>query len=534
MVRHCVSCPKPSRPEKAISRSNHSKVAREKKAASCQNDDMATSTRIGSRALAALLPDLTSPGARPGAGPGARSGARRGAVYAALAEALSSLVLDGRIAVGTRVPSERELSAALGLSRTTVTAAYSALRADGYLISRAGSGSFTAVPPGSRASSSTARWAPPTAPPPDLIDLTCATPAGPATAIADAVAAAAAHLPWLTAGGGYDPVGVPRLREAIAARFAARGVPTDASQILITNGALHALDLLLRLLAASGGRVLTELPTYSGAIDAIRASAARLLPVPLAPGGGWDVEALQAALRQNAPGLAYLIPDFHNPTGALTPDAERRAVLRAARRAGTTVIVDETFVDLGFTDPATPAAAIDPSVVTIGSLSKTVWGGLRIGWIRAQADLIQQVAALRAATDMGGALLDQLVAVELVGRLDELAATRVAEVRPRRDALLAALARELPGWRVSAPQGGLSLWAELDAPLSTPLSVLARSAGVQIVPGSRFGADGTLERYVRLPYTQPAEVLERAVTRLREVWTALDRSSPAARPLVVA
>jgi DNA-binding transcriptional MocR family regulator len=135
---------------------------------------------------------------------------------------------------------------------------------------------------------------------------------------------------------------------------------------------------------------------------------------------------------------------------------------------------------------------------------------------------------------MGGALLDQLIAVELVDRLDELAEARVAEVRPRRDALLAALARDLPGWRVSAPQGGLSLWAELDAPLSTSLSVLARSAGVHIVPGSRFGADGTLERYLRLPYTQPADVLERAVTRLRQVWTTLDRSSPAARPLVVA
>ena len=504
-------------------------MARENKTASCQNDDMASSTRIGSHALAGLLPDLTGSGPRPGA----RRAGGRSAVYAALAEALSWLILDGRIAVGTRVPSERELAAALGLSRTTVTAAYSALRADGYLVSRTGSGSVTAVPAGTMASSSAVRWAPPGGPP-DLIDLTCATPAGPAPAISAAVAAAAAQLPWLTAGTGYDPVGVPQLREAIAARFAARGVPTDASQILITNGALHALDLLLRLLTGPGSRVLTELPTYSGAIDAIRASAPRLLPVPLAPGGGWDVDALLAALRQNTPGLAYLIPDFHNPTGALAADAERRAVLRAARRAGTTVIVDETFVDLGFTGPATPAAAIDPAVVTIGSLSKTVWGGLRIGWIRAQADLVQQAAALRAATDMGGALFDQLVAVELVDRLDELAAARVAEVEPQRDALLAALARDLPRWRVSAPQGGLSLWAELDAPLSTPLTVLARSAGVQIVPGSRFGADGTLERYLRLPYTQPAEMLERAVTRLREVWATLDRSSPAARPLVVA
>ena len=154
-------------------------MACQKKTISCQNDDMASSTRIGSHALATLLPDLTSPGGR------------RGAVYAALAEALASLVLDGRIAVGTRVPSERELAAALGLSRTTVTAAYGALRADGYLISRTGSGSFTAVPAGTRASSSTARWAPPAAAP-DHIDLTCATPSGPAMAISDAVAAAGA------------------------------------------------------------------------------------------------------------------------------------------------------------------------------------------------------------------------------------------------------------------------------------------------------------------------------------------------------
>src|ERR1700729_3029925 len=109
-------------------------MAWEKRAVSCQNDDMASSTRIGSHALAALLPDLTG------------SSARRGEVYAAMAEALSSLVLDGRIAVGTRVPSERELAAALGLSRTTVTAAYGALRADGYLTSRTGSGGLTARP----------------------------------------------------------------------------------------------------------------------------------------------------------------------------------------------------------------------------------------------------------------------------------------------------------------------------------------------------------------------------------------------------
>ena len=138
------------------------------------------------------------------------------------------------------------------------------------------------------------------------------------------------------------------LREAVAARFTARGVPTSADQILITNGALHGWDLLLRLLIGPGDRVLTELPTYPGALDAVRGNGGRVVPVPMAAGGGWQVDQLQATLRQTAPRLAYLTPDFHNPTGALIDERARRDVLRAARQTGTTVVVDESFVDLGF------------------------------------------------------------------------------------------------------------------------------------------------------------------------------------------
>lgn len=219
-------------------------------------------------------------------------------------------------------------------------------------------------------------------------------------------------------------------------------------------------------------------------------------------------------------------------SGRVEDTVNIKTIKRSAPAATWSPATAETFVDLGFAGPATPAAAIDPSAITIGSLSKVVRGGPRIGWIRAQANLVQRVAALPAATDMGGALLDQLVAVELMGRLDELAAARVAEVRPQSTRCWR------PGPRPARlagqpPEGGPSLWAELDAPLSTPLSVLAQQAGVQLVPGLRFGADGTLERYLRLPYTQSAEVLERAVTRVRGVWATLDRSALAPRPLVV-
>ena len=480
---------------------------------------MAPASRLGGRALAALLPELrTLPGP----------------VYSALGDGITALVLDGRIATETRLPSERELAVALQLSRATVTAAYDGLRADGFLTSRTGSGSYVSVPAGSRVRPSLARWTTAGSDAPGVIDLSCAALPAPPGVIEAAVAGAAHRLSALALGDGYDPSGLPALRIAVAERFTARGAPTGPDQILITNGALHGLDLLLRLLIGPGDRVLTELPTYPGALDAIRGNGSRVVPVPMAPAGGWQVELMQATLRQTAPRLAFLTPDFHNPTGALVDESARRDVFRAARQTGTTVVVDESFVELGFCAGERASAAIDSSVISLGSLSKPVWGGLRVGWLRAPADLVHRLAALRASIDMGGPVLDQLVASDLFGQLDAITTARVAELRPRRDALLAALARELPHWHTDVPQGGLSLWAELDAPLSTPLTLLATQAGVVMVPGSRFGIDGTLERFLRLPFSLPAERLDEAVRRLARVWAQLDRSGTSTRQLVVA
>jgi DNA-binding transcriptional MocR family regulator len=254
----------------------------------------------------------------------------------------------------------------------------------------------------------------------------------------------------------------------------------------------------------------------------------------MAPEGGWQVAQLQATLRQTAARVAYLTPDFHNPTGALMPAAERREVLKTARQTGTTVVVDESFVDLGFGVRERATAELDPSVVTVGSMSKPVWGGLRVGWLRASTELVHRLAALRTSIDMGGAVVDQLVAGLLFERIDEVAARRVADLVPQRDALIAALSEYLPDWRVTVPQGGLSLWVELPQPLSTSLCMLAAPAGVVVVPGSRFGVDGTLERFLRLPYALPAERLVEAVRRIAVVWRQLDGTDLAARQLVVA
>jgi DNA-binding transcriptional MocR family regulator len=486
---------------------------------------MAPLSRIGGRTLAELLPDLR---------------AMPGPVYSALAHAVTTLVLDGRIATETRLPSERELAAALHVSRATVTAAYDTLRAGGFLASRTGSGSFVSVPSGSTPRPSLSRWSTRSPDGADLIDLSCATLPAPPNLIPAAVAEAAGRLTPYLLSNGYEPAGLPVLREAVAARFTARGVTTRPEQILVTNGSLHGLDLLLRLVIGPGDRVITELPTYPGALDAVRANGGRVVPVPMAAAGGWHVGQLQAALRQTSARLAYLTPDFHNPTGAFVPESDRSDVLRVARQTGTTVVVDESFVDLGFIDRAgtRAAAAIDNSVITVGSLSKPVWGGLRIGWLRASPDLVHRLAALRTSIDLGGAVLDQVVAAALIEHIGQIAADRVAQLRPQRDALIAAIRRELPQWQVSVPQGGLSLWAQLPEPLSTPLTMLAAQAGVIVVPGSRFGVDGTLERFLRLPFALPADRLEEAVRRLAATWSQLDSSAAASglatRQLVVA
>src|SRR4051812_48680357 len=237
-----------------------------------------------------------------------------GPAYASLARAIRLLVLDGRLPLRTRLPGERELAEALGVSRTTATAAYASLREEGFLASRRGAGSWTQLP----ADAGVAIERGPAGE--DVIDLSCAASAAPDGDLHAALAAATAELPRHLPGPGYDAAGLPVLRAAIAAHLTARGTPTAAEQVLVTAGALQGLTLLLLTFAGPGDRVLADDPTYAAALDAIRAVGARPVPVPLLA-DAWDLEMVGATLRQAAPRLAYIIPDFHNPTGLSLPDA---------------------------------------------------------------------------------------------------------------------------------------------------------------------------------------------------------------------
>ena len=371
--------------------------------------------------------------------------------------------------------------------------------------------------------------------PDGLLDLAYASLPASGEVVHRAFAAALTELPALLPGFGYDALGVGPLREAIAARYTAAGVPTTAGQILVTSGAQHALNIVLRTLAGrSGTKVLVEHPSYPNALDAIRAAGCRPVPVAMPPAGqdggaGWDIEALETALNQQKPTMAYVVPDFHNPTGRLMPDSQRRQLVRAAAASGTVLVVDETMRELNLDGAAsTPLAAFGPAVVSIGSLSKSHWAGLRTGWIRAGEPLIQRFAAARTTMDLGGPVVEQLAAAHLVNDLTGPLPDRLASLRTNRDTLLGLITRNLPAWQAERPGGGLSIWCRLPAPLSTALAVIAPDFGIRLAAGPRFGVGGAFEHYLRVPFTLAPDQLETAVLALRSAQDQLE-SAPQLR-----
>ena len=454
--------------------------------------------------------------------------------YRELADVVRLLVMDGRIPLDVALPSERALAQTLNLSRTTVTAAYANLREQGFLTAGQGSRGRTCIP-----HRTTPVSGPGLAVPEGLLDLAYASLPAAGEVVHRAFADALTELPALLPGFGYDAVGVPALREAIADKYTAEGVPTTPGQILVTSGAQHALNIVLRTLAGKQDRVMVEHPTYPNALDAIRASGCKPLPVALPPGtspGGtspaWDIDAMVATMNQQRPAMAYLVPDFHNPTGRIMSDLQRRRLARAAASTGTTLVVDETLRALNLDGVRTaPMSSFSSAVVSIGSLSKSHWAGLRTGWIRADESLITRFVAARTVMDLGGPVVEQLAAARLVRSFGEPLDARLEELRRNREALLGLLAEQLPSWEVERPRGGLTVWCRLPSPCSTALTVLAPDFGLRLAAGPRFGVGGAFEHYLRVPYTLPPEQLEFAVGALRSAQDKLDAAPHLRRTL---
>ncbi len=426
-----------------------------------------------------------------------------GPAYKALAERIRVLLLDGRLASGAKLPAERELSQALELSRTTVAAAYSKLRDDGFLDSVRGSGSTLRLPGRERGEHALHPGLP--------LDFTKATaPAYPG--LHAAYSAAVEELPGYLSNDGFDLVGLPDLREAIAQHYRDRGLPTSADQVMVTVGAQHALNLVTRTLYSPGERVLVEQPSYPHALDTFSAVGARVLAFPVRQDTGWDLPEALLQIRRAAPSLAFLMPDFHNPTGMSMSVHEREYLAAAAAREGTVLVADETTAHLDIDrGPMPPMAVFNPNILTLGSLGKVAWGGLRIGWVRGPREVVAQLLRNRPAVDLGTPLLEQLAAVHLFREWPTMVASRSAGLRRGRDTAVELLRERLPQWQVQVPDGGLNLWINTETVSSSALALAARAHGLGLVPGPRFGIDGAFERYLRLPFCYAGEELHDAV-----------------------
>ena len=449
-------------------------------------------------------------------------------LYLELAEGLRLLIGEGRIPSATRLPSERELTTALGVSRTTVTRAYAELRDREYAESRRGSGTVTRLP--LRAQSVTDRIFAPWSQDPDVIDLNCAAPSAPA-GVAAAYEAALAELPPYLSSHGYYPTGLTRLREVLAETYAERGLPTTPEQIMVTSGALAGAAVVAQALTAPGDRVVVEDPVYPNATQALGHRSARLVPAPVDP-HGWDLVATAAIVRQAAPRLAYLIPDFQNPTGLVMSDAQRAEYAAALKRARVIAVVDEAHEALALDGQVMPApfATHSPGAITIGSASKQFWGGLRLGWLRVPEPMMPALLQARMSLDLGAPLLEQLALVHLVENRRTVWAANRERLGRQRDVLLQALDRELPDWSYHRPTGGMSVWCRLPQPRASALVAEAERLGVIAAAGRVFAVEGGLEHFIRLPWTRPADELEQAVTRLAQAWAqSSNRPSEAAR-----
>lgn len=479
-----------------------------------------------------------------------------GPLYRQLAEALKRAIDRGELALGTVLPPERTLARALAVSRSTVVAAYDRLKSEGWLESRQGSGTWVRGPEqpdhdGVDAVATARLFLTGDQPIEHAVELS-RRPLGDDEDVADLAVAATAATPEiahlladlrqqdlapLLAHHGYLPHGLHPLRELIASRFTASGLPTDPDQVLVTTGAHQAISLVARQTVDPGDTVLVESPTFPGALDIFRRFGARALPLPVdADGARTDV--LADLLARTRPKAVYLTPHFHNPTGCVLSEERRREIGQLVDGAGTVLIEDLALADLAIDEQTLPppvaAFTAGDTVHTVGSASKAFWAGLRIGWVRSPTSWSTRMLSTKTVADLGSPLIEQLLTARLLEQADGILDGRRTELRERRDQLCSLLDERLPSWSYRRPPGGLSVWAQLPDGNAHEFAEIARRFGVSVIPGPSLSVDDGNRRALRLVFARPEATIDEGVQRLAAAWGdyAPATSRPPARLLV--
>ena len=470
-----------------------------------------------------------------------RSG--RHALSDQVAEAIEARIVSGRLRSGDRLPTTRELAASLRLNRGTVQAAYRALSQKRLVEGRVGSGTvvretaspargFDALALLSRRVRGIGEGAGLALSEPVVADFSRLTPderffpLEDFTSTLSEVWSGRRDL-WQYA----SPLGLPELRQEISRRLAEHGVERSPAEILVTSGAQQGLDLLLRTFADPGDAVAVESPTYSGALALARFAGVEILPLPMGPEGPDPSGLLGRRVK-----LVYLMPERQNPTGITTPDARREEILEAAKACGALVVED------GYEEPESgrrPLAARAPDrVVWLGTLSKDLVPGFRIGWLAGPAAIIDRLARVKRTADFQTPLpLQAAVARFLRAGEDRKARQKRAfEVETRRLAAARALKNHLPQVaRWGGEVGNPLFWLHLPPGVSGRRVAEASAArGVGVAPGADFDPRGEDRPNLRLSVTRvDKRAIDRGITILAEaIRTVTETGGVHAVPVV--
>jgi GntR family transcriptional regulator/MocR family aminotransferase len=449
-----------------------------------------------------------------------------------LAMALRAALEEGRLPAGSRLPASRDLASSLGVNRGTVQKAYAALVAAGEARAAVGQGTFVAgtdglaagiLPPPQTAEDPDwerlARWSAR----PGVISLAGGMPDArlfPVAAFRESLNVVLAEEGSLLLQ--YGPSrGHERFLAVLAARLRERDLDLTPEQLLVVSGSQQGLDLVARVFLSPGDAIVVEDPTYSGALALFRMMGARLLPVPV-DDNGMVVDRLESVLTRERPRLVYTIPNFHNPTGVTMSPPRRKRLLEICAAAGVPVVEDDSDGELAFDDAPPPplaAGAGRGEVIYLGTSSKLLFPGLRLGWVAADSQVIRSLEAVKRVADLHTPPLLQAAMARfmMTEACRELVMAVRASYGSRRDALLESLGEEMPaGVSWSKPRGGLSLMVDLPAQISTA-DLLARAVeqGVVFAPGNLFASGRGGDHRLRLTYggVREAEIRE-GVARL--------------------
>lgn len=460
-------------------------------------------TRVGEARLAAML------------GPWS-SGAGR--LHRLLTAGLAELIDRGILRHGDILPPERRLAEALSVSRGTVVRAYGQLAEDGIVTRRQGSGTVVTTTPVAVTATDSRLGTALFERNQSSIELLVAIPE-PLPAALDIVGRLdlgryAEHLAV------DEPAGIAPLRERIAAHITSEGLPTRPSQVLVCGGAQQGLALVNQLFVAAGEYVLTEDWTWPAAVDGVTSRGGRVHGTSIDHEGVIPAD-LEADIEHFRPTMIMLNPHHHNPTGTRSSEPRRIEIARLAAAYGVVLAEDRANAHLGYDGVVAPpfgSYGAGGQEIVIDSICKVAWPGIRIGWVRADAQIIAKLRDLRALADLFSPIPMQVAAIDVLDAWDELVAARVAQIIERRDVLFDACAEYLPDWRANMPRGGLVSWWELPYGAAAEFAAFAQRYGVQVASGNQFAARLRDDRHIRIPFTASEAELIEGARRIGSAW----------------